>query len=101
MNDKTARLRPATHLPETPTSLAVPSTSKAAPQAVTRGFALLPEVVDVHGASFIVGLAPATLNTLRSRGGGPPYLKLGRRVFYRAADLRAWRDARLRTNTAA
>jgi hypothetical protein len=26
----------------------------------------------------------------RWRGDGPRYLKLGRRVFYRAADLQAW-----------
>ncbi len=26
----------------------------------------------------------------RHRGDGPPYLKLGGRVFYRAADLAAW-----------
>ena len=58
-----------------------------------------PEVVDVRSASRIVGLAPATLTTLRTRGGGPPFVKLGRRVFYRVQDLRAWRDARLRSST--
>lgn len=60
----------------------------------------VPEVLDVRRASHIVGLSPSTLNTLRSRGGGPPYVKVGRRVFYRVSDLRAWRDARLRSNTA-
>lgn len=59
-----------------------------------------PEVVGVDEAAGIVGLAAATLNTLRCRGGGPPFVKLGRRVVYRVADLRAWRDARLVTNTA-
>lgn len=59
-----------------------------------------PEVLDVRRASHIVGLSPSTLNTLRSRGGGPPYVKMGRRVFYRVKDLRVWRDARLRSNTA-
>ena len=59
-----------------------------------------PEVLDVRRASHIVGLSPSTLNTLRSRGGGPPYVKMGRRVFYRVKDLRAWRDARLRSSTA-
>lgn len=58
-----------------------------------------PEVLDVKRASRIVGLSPSTLNTLRCRGGGPPYVKLGRRVFYRVKDLRTWRDARLRSNT--
>ncbi len=59
-----------------------------------------PEVLDVRRASHIVGLSPATLNTLRSRGGGPLYAKVGRRVVYRVKDLRAWRDARLRSSTA-
>lgn len=58
-----------------------------------------PEVVDTVGAASIVGLSPATLETLRCRGGGPPFAKLGRRVVYRTADLRAWRDARLVRNT--
>lgn len=29
----------------------------------------------------------------RWRGVGPRYLKLGKRVFYRAGDLKAWLDA--------
>jgi len=58
-----------------------------------------PEVVDTRRAARILGLSPATLATLRSRGGGPPYCKLGRAVRYRVADLRAWRDARLERHT--
>lgn len=54
-----------------------------------------PEVVNERGAAEIVGLSPATLNSLRVRGGGPPFIKLGRVVRYRVADLRAFRDARL------
>ena len=57
------------------------------------------EVVGTLGASRIVGLAPATLSTLRCRGGGPPYYKVGRRVVYRIAELRAWVDARAATST--
>jgi hypothetical protein len=34
-----------------------------------------------------------SLATERWRGIGPRYLKLGKRVFYRAADLKAWLDA--------
>ena len=58
------------------------------------------EVVDTVGAAAIVGLSRATLETMRSRGSGPPYVKLGRAVRYRVADLRRWRDARLVSNTA-
>lgn len=60
-----------------------------------------PEVVDVRGASRIVGLAPDTLNRMRHRGNGPPYAKLGHSVRYRVADLRAWVDANTRSSTAA
>ena len=45
------------------------------------------DLVDVHGASQIVGLAPSTLNKLRCTGGGPPFLKVRARVLYRIADL--------------
>ena len=58
------------------------------------------EVADTVAAATVTGLSPSTLRTLRCRGGGPPYAKLGRRVVYRVADLRAWRDARLTTSTA-
>ncbi|HWB74869.1 MAG TPA: helix-turn-helix domain-containing protein [Nannocystaceae bacterium] len=60
-----------------------------------------PEVVDERGAAELVGLSPHTLKKLRQRGGGPRYCKLGRRVVYRIADLRAWRDARLVAHTGA
>lgn len=58
-----------------------------------------PEVVDTREAAAIVGLTPSTLVTFRSRGGGPPYCKIGRAVRYRVADLRAWRDAKLVRST--
>lgn len=59
------------------------------------------EAVDTHAAARITGLAVATLTTLRSRGGGPPFIKYGRAVRYRAEDLRAWRDARIVAHTGA
>lgn len=34
----------------------------------------------------------ATLRYYRSRGEGPPSFRLGRRVLYRAEDVRAWID---------
>ncbi len=57
------------------------------------------EVVDTAGAEAITGLSRATLASLRCRGGGPPFLKLGRRVVYPLSELRAWRDARLVRST--
>lgn len=38
----------------------------------------------------------ATLETKRSRGGGPPYLKAGSRVLYRPSALRAWASSNTR-----
>lgn len=57
------------------------------------------EMVDTKVAARIVGLSPATLETKRSRGGGPPFVKYAKAVRYRVADLRAWRDAKLRNHT--
>jgi hypothetical protein len=37
----------------------------------------------------------ATLATLATRGGGPPYQKFGTRPIYRWADLVTWANARL------
>jgi hypothetical protein len=37
----------------------------------------------------------ATLATLASRGGGPPFRKFGTRPIYRWGDLVAWANARL------
>ena len=59
-----------------------------------------PEVVDTKGASRIVGFTESTLVTYRSRGGGPRYVKKGRKVVYRIEDLRAWRDSGLVSSTA-
>lgn len=38
-------------------------------------------------------LSVETLRYFRQRGEGPPYAKLGRRVFYRASDVEAWVSA--------
>lgn len=51
-----------------------------------------------HAASYL-GLRPKTLETLRTRGGGPPFLKLGRRVVYRKSDLDTWLAAKVRRST--
>jgi hypothetical protein len=50
-------------------------------------------------AADYVGLSPATLETLRIRGGGPAFSKLGRRVVYSREDLDAWLAARRRQST--
>ena len=37
--------------------------------------------------------SPAALAKQRSRGEGPPYLKLGKRIVYRGSDLNRYLDA--------
>jgi len=48
-------------------------------------------------ASQMRDLIPGTTdqfwNALRHKGGGPVYRKLGRRVYYKLADVYAWLDA--------
>lgn len=56
-------------------------------------------LVDTKEAARILNLAPATLATWRTRGGGPDYVKLGSRVAYARPTLRAWALARRRSNT--
>ena len=55
--------------------------------------------LDTVAAAKLVGLAVATLAKLRCLGGGPAYLKLGRKVVYRRADLADWLGARRVANT--
>lgn len=52
-------------------------------------------VVDTEGAAAHVGLSVATLEKKRVNGDGPPFLKLGRSVRYRPADLDAWMERRI------
>lgn len=60
----------------------------------------LDEAVDTAEASRIVGFPPCTLNTWRSRGDGPPFIKVGERsVRYQRRTLFAWLAARQRRNT--
>jgi len=40
-------------------------------------------------------ISPATLSTMATRGGGPPYRNFGPRVLYRWGDALEWAQARL------
>lgn len=52
--------------------------------------------MDLIPAAEMKNLFPTTSDqywaTKRHMGGGPAYIKLGRRVFYRRADVEAWLD---------
>jgi len=53
----------------------------------------------VREAATRLGLSASTLNKWRTQGRGPRYVKLGRSVFYRPADLDAWLVDRVRSST--
>ena len=57
------------------------------------------QLLDTARAADHLGLSPRTLEKWRTAGGGPPFVKLGRRVAYRQADLDAWVASQLRTST--
>ncbi len=45
---------------------------------------------DTDWLSEYLGVPKPALTTWRSRGTGPPYVKVGRLVRYRASDVEAW-----------
>ncbi len=47
----------------------------------------------------LLKLSPRTLQTWRVRGGGPAFLKIGKRVMYDRDDLLAWMRSTRRTST--
>jgi predicted DNA-binding transcriptional regulator AlpA len=55
--------------------------------------------LDVGAAAHHIGLSVSTLNKLRVFGGGPIFLKLGRRVAYDLGDLEAWLATKRRRST--
>ena len=46
-----------------------------------------------------VGIAKQTMSRWRHQGDPPRYVRLGRRIFYRAGDLREWIRGQVRENT--
>lgn len=50
-------------------------------------------------AAEYVGLKKSTLDKLRTEGGGPAFLKLGRAVIYEIADLDEWCASGRRAST--
>lgn len=47
------------------------------------------------------GVELATVYQWNSRGGGPPFMKIGRLVRYKLADVIAWENAQYRRHEAA
>ena len=59
----------------------------------------LDEAIDTAEASLIAGPAKASLETMRVRGGGPEYFKVGKAVRYTRRKCSEWRAERQRRNT--
>lgn len=57
------------------------------------------DYIDTRSAAAFVSMGESTLEKLRLTGGGPSYCKVGRRVLYEVADLRAWLAASKRRST--
>lgn len=55
--------------------------------------------LSVEQTAIALGLSKSWLNKKRVTGGGPAFLKLGRRVVYDSADVAAWAAAHRRNNT--
>jgi len=57
------------------------------------------DAMSIHQAAAALGLSRSTLARLRVSGGGPRYIKLGKKILYLAEDLYAWLDSHRRWST--
>jgi excisionase family DNA binding protein len=58
------------------------------------------ELLNTHDAARVLGVVAGTLEIWRSSGRyGLPFVKIGRNVRYRRADLEAWLAERTRTQS--
>jgi predicted DNA-binding transcriptional regulator AlpA len=58
------------------------------------------QTLPVAAAADYVGISKSTLDKLRCYGGGPVYIKVGKRVVYDRMDLDAWLAGKRVANTA-
>ncbi len=59
------------------------------------------QLLSTHKAAKFLHLAPSTLNKWRVHGGGPEFVKLGRRIFYRLLVLEKFVEAKTHPHTSA
>ncbi|NCP11695.1 MAG: helix-turn-helix domain-containing protein [Sphingomonadales bacterium] len=57
------------------------------------------QLLDTKATADRLGLKPCTLEGWRVTGEGPQFVKLGRRVVYRPADIDAWIEGQVRRST--
>ena len=57
-------------------------------------------LIDETAAGVFIGVKPRTMQVMRQRGGGPPYIVVSSRCLrYRRLGLKTWADKRVRTST--
>ncbi len=86
---------------------AVQAVEQAVAQAVEQAVAQVDEQCDNNERTFLIQreaadllrLSQRTLERLRVGGTGPPFVKAGRRVLYRRADLEDWVNQRIYQST--
>lgn len=62
---------------------------------------MMEKLISTEDAAELVRLRPQTLRSLRSKGGGPVFIKLApNRVAYSTADLEKWTEEKRRRSTA-
>jgi predicted site-specific integrase-resolvase len=52
-------------------------------------------------AARTIGVASQTLARWRCEGGGPPFIRVGRKIMYGATDITAWMNSRRMSSTSA
>ena len=75
------------------------TTATISAETVKTAFVKAPEKLNTIDAAAYVGAQPATLETWRCNGGGPAFIKVGRKVWYLRVDLDAWMQSRRVTCT--
>ena len=56
-------------------------------------------LIPAHQMPRYIGIAQQTAARWRCEGQGPAFIKVGRRIFYRAGDVRQWLQSRRRAHT--
>lgn len=80
-------------------STALSSTSNNPVPTPSEALVSLPRLMSQKDLAAYLGKSIAWCERARWTGDGPVFVKLGRNVRYRAADVLAWIDANARTST--
>lgn len=56
-------------------------------------------LLDERDVAVILGVTRHALQAWRVRGGGPPFIKVGRCIRYRESDITKWLDSHTCANT--